>query len=122
RTPRPAARADDGRDGAHQELQQLGVVDVGGGEADGERDPIALHDQVVLAAALTPVDRILAGLGAAALRSHTHAVEARWRPIDGALIAEPVQQRRIESFPDTPSHGAVPRHLPPDSRATAAST
>jgi hypothetical protein len=56
RTPRPASRADHCWDGDYDGLQQLRVVDVRGGELDGERDPVPIHDQMVFAAALPTED------------------------------------------------------------------
>jgi hypothetical protein len=66
--PRPAARATDAAaHGRHsvEQFEQLGhVVAVAAGERPGERDPAAVYEQVVLAAAATPVDRARACVGA----------------------------------------------------------
>ena len=60
-TTRPAKTAAHGRDTIEQ-LDKLGhVVAVGGGQRPGERQPAAIYEQVVLAAAPAPVDR--AGTG-----------------------------------------------------------
>ena len=60
-TTRPAKTAAHGRDTIEQ-LEKLGhVVAVGGGQRPGERQPAAIYEQVVLAAAPAPVDR--AGTG-----------------------------------------------------------
>jgi hypothetical protein len=61
RASRLTKRAPDGRDGVDQRLQQLGVVDVGGGQRRRERDALPVDDQAVLRAALAPVRRVRAG-------------------------------------------------------------
>ena len=62
RTPGSPTRPDDGRD-AVNECYQLGrIVGVGRGEADCQRDAVAIDHQVVLGARLAPVDRVRAGL------------------------------------------------------------
>jgi hypothetical protein len=63
-SPRPATLAAHGRD-CLDEGDQLGdVVAVGGGRQAGERDPARIGDQVMLGAALAPVDWARAGFGA----------------------------------------------------------
>ncbi len=65
---RPAPRAaDPAADGRHpvEQLEQLrDVVAVAAGERPGERDPAAIYEQVVLAAAPAAVNRARTGLDA----------------------------------------------------------
>jgi site-specific DNA recombinase len=116
RTPRPASRADHRRDGVYDGLQQLRIVDVRGGEPDCERYPVPIHDQVVLTAALPTIDRVGPGFGTSALGPHADAVDARSRPIDGAFITQPVQNRGVQAFPDA---GRVPVAQPSPARPAA---
>ena len=61
---RPAALAAHGRNRLDERDQLGAVVAVGGGEQAGEWDPAGVRDQLVLGAALAPVDRAGAGFGA----------------------------------------------------------
>src|SRR5262249_12985608 len=60
----PAGFAAYRRDRLDERDQFEAVVAVGGGEQEGERDAARVGDQLVLGAALAPVDRARAGLGA----------------------------------------------------------
>ncbi len=53
-------RATNWRDGVHQWLKLLGVMNVSGGERGRERNTLPIDNQVVLRATLTPVGRIRA--------------------------------------------------------------
>ena len=58
---RPALRPLDRRDGINQLLQQQRIMGVGGRQADRQRGPIAVDQQVVLGPGLTAVCRVRAG-------------------------------------------------------------
>ena len=58
----PAAFAAHGRDRLDERDQVEAVVAVGGGEQEGERDAARVGDQLVLGAALAPIDRARTGL------------------------------------------------------------
>jgi hypothetical protein len=58
--PRPAPGAD-GRYRLDQRLERVAVVDVGGRDPDGQRDPLGLGQYVQLAARLPAIDGVRAG-------------------------------------------------------------
>jgi hypothetical protein len=65
--PRPAgatARAEDRRDGVDQRLEEGRVVGVRRREADRQRDPVAVRDQMALRARFAAIRRIRPGLAA----------------------------------------------------------
>lgn len=57
-TTTPAMRPRDRRNRVEQLFQHFGVGDVGRGQADGERQPVAVYEDMVLAARPTAVRRV----------------------------------------------------------------
>ena len=113
-----APRADDRRDRVDQGEQLGRIVGVGGREADGQRDAVAVHDQVVLGAGLAAVGRVRAGLLAPLLARTLRLSSARPAPVDGGLVAQPVQEPFVQLLPDA---GRLPVAQPaPAGRAAAA--
>jgi hypothetical protein len=85
------------RDGVDNGLQHGHVNDVGGGHRGGQRQPVAVADQVELAPRLATIDRICANLVPSALGAHAHGVHAGPRPVQPALLTRPVQNVLVES-------------------------
>ena len=117
RTTRLPSWADDRRDGVDEREQLRRVVGVGRREADGQRDAVAIHHQVVLGARLAAVDRVRPVCSPPFWpgRSGIHAGPG---PVDGRFIAQPVEQRLVQPLPDA---GLLPvAQPPPAGRAAAA--
>jgi hypothetical protein len=82
---------DDCWDGVHQLLQQQRVVGVGRRQADSQRDPGGIDQQVVLGARLAPVDRIGAG---------------QFPPRRARMLTESIDARDQSTCPSSPSQSS----------------
>lgn len=78
----------------------LRVVPIGSGQADRERDPLCITDQMPFTPALGAVSRIRASQRPATDRTDGTTVHDGARPIDVTAAREPVQEREVHQTPD----------------------
>jgi hypothetical protein len=93
-------------------------VGVGSGEADGERDAIAIHDEMVFGARLASVGRVAPGRFRPPFGPHAQEINAGPAPVDRRRITQPVEERLVQPHPD-PSCQSI-AHTPPTRRPAPA--
>jgi hypothetical protein len=98
RPTRLASWPDDRRNRVRQLLQQQRVVGVGRRQPARQWQAGGVDQQVVLGAGLAAVDWIRASQLPTS-RSDTHAVDRGPRPVDLAVVAQPVQQPMMQVLP-----------------------
>ena len=92
--------------------KELAIVAIGRAEPDGERDAVAVHNDVALASWLARS----VGFGPVPgppFGGHARAVHASPAPVDGIGPAQPVEQDAMQPVPDA---GGLPLAQPPPAR------
>jgi hypothetical protein len=88
--------------------KQLGdVISVGGGEHQGQRHPLGLNDDMVLAATFAPVHGAGTGFAPSVRRPNRGAVHDGAFPVDFAFASQFTQQFDQQTFPYPPPPAAT---------------
>ena len=98
-TTGPTAWLADRRNAINHRLQENAVVDVGRAQQHGERNALAIHNEMTLRTRLAPVRRVRANLLAASLRGQAGRIEGAPAPVNQPGAAQQIEQLVVKGLP-----------------------